>query len=147
MLFRSRKRSWKSACGGLPSGRQGYLLTARVVWGSRMGTAKGWRKRQIADKASTWKTWTTTADIPTASYRRMMAYQLRMQGKTFKEIGEVFGVSQERARQLVARAIRECSAGFRYQHKNAGVREDEAKMLMPLIDFLKEIANDQRPRG
>lgn len=72
--------------------------------------------------------------------RRMMAYQLRMQGKTLKKVGEVFGVSPERARQMITRAIRECSAGPSYQYKNAGVRSDEVEMLMPLVDFLKELS-------
>ena len=91
-----------------------------------------------------WKTWTPTDDVPTASYRRTMAYQLRREGFTFKEIGQIFGVSSERARQLVARAIRECSAGHRYRHKNAGLERHEIKALMPLINFLKEVADDQR---
>lgn len=101
-----------------------------------MATANGWRKRQIVDK-DFYKT------LP-SDLRRMAALQLRSSGMTYQEVGEVFGVSRERARQLVARAIRECSAGFRYRHKDAGVREGEVKMLMPLVDFLREVANDQR---
>jgi len=84
-----------------------------------------------------------TADVP-SSHRRMVALSMRNQGKTFQEIGEVFGVSRERARQLVARAIRECSAGFRYRHKDAGLERHEVDALMPLLDFLKEVADDQR---
>jgi hypothetical protein len=71
-----------------------------------------------------------------------MAYQLRREGFTFKEVGQIFGVSSERARQLVAQATRECSAGFRYRHKNAGLERHEINTLMPLLDFLKEVADD-----
>jgi hypothetical protein len=81
-------------------------------------------------------------DAPTALYRRMMAYQLRMQGKTFKEVGEAFGVSLERARQLVTQATRECSAGYWYRHENARLKRHEIDALMPLIDFLREVANE-----
>ena len=84
----------------------------------------------------------TFKDAPTASYRRMMALTMRNQGKTFKEVGEVFGVSSERARQLVTRATRECSAGYRYQHGNAGLKRHEIDALMPLLDFLRGVANE-----
>ena len=45
-----------------------------------------------------------------APARRRRAYKLRQQGKSLKEIGLALGVSRERARQLVAAAIKETKA-------------------------------------
>jgi len=93
------------------------------------------------ETAKEWKRWVPTDYVPTGEYRRLLAYRLRMDGKTFKEVGEVLGVSRERARQLVTRAIRECSPGFRYRHKNPVLDTYEIQALLPLIDFLREIAD------
>lgn len=46
-----------------------------------------------------------------APARRRRAYKLRQQGKSLKEIGIALGVTRERARQLVAAAIKELNNG------------------------------------
>ena len=60
------------------------------------------------------------ASSPTSAYQKMMAeakarrqlaLKLDQEGKTNAEIGAVLGVSGERARQLVIKAIRENEAG------------------------------------
>ena len=82
-----------------------------------------------------------TAKKLQAAQRRMDALHLREEGKTFREIGEFFGVTRERARQMVARATRECSSGHRFRHRDAWLNFREAFELMPLLGFLKEIAD------
>ena len=42
-----------------------------------------------------------------AASRRQTALQMRQAGKSLREIGEFFGVTRERARQMVAAAIRD----------------------------------------
>ena len=42
-----------------------------------------------------------------AAKRRKQALAMQQAGKTLKEIGEHFGVTRERARQLIAKAIKE----------------------------------------
>ena len=42
-----------------------------------------------------------------ASRRRQEALKLRQAGKSLKEIGDIYGVSRERARQMVVKAIAE----------------------------------------
>lgn len=42
-----------------------------------------------------------------AAMRRRRALQLQRQGKTLREIGEKLGVSGERARQMIAAAMKE----------------------------------------
>ena len=84
-----------------------------------------------------------TADTTLTSLeRRMLALSMRYQGKTFREIGQYFGVTRERARQLVTRALRESSAGFRYRHKDPVLDLSEIKNLLPLLGYLKELANE-----
>ena len=73
--------------------------------------------------------------------RRLLAFKMRREGMKFREIGQVFGVSANRAMQLVKRAQRECSAGFLYRHRDPILSESEAQALLPLIDFLREIAD------
>ena len=70
----------------------------------------------------------------------MKALQMRNSGMKYRQIGEVLGVSGNRAMQLVKRAQRECSAGFRYRYRPR-LEQYEVKALLPLIDFLREIAD------
>ena len=39
--------------------------------------------------------------------RRAIAFRMFQEGKRYKEIGDVLGITRERARQLVAKAIEE----------------------------------------
>jgi|TARA_Y100000310_G_scaffold321447_1_gene379087 orotate phosphoribosyltransferase-like protein len=48
--------------------------------------------------------------------RKMMALDLRRRGLTYREIGEVFGVSTSRANQLVATATRKEKAWYRKKY-------------------------------
>lgn len=48
-----------------------------------------------------------TAKLKEQRDRAMTALKMQQSGKSLKEIGEHFGVSRERARQLVAKAIQE----------------------------------------
>jgi transposase len=88
-----------------------------------------------------WKRWVPADDVPTAEYRRLVALHMRNSGMKYRQIGEVIGVSSNRAMQLVKRAQRECSAGFRYRYREAALDAHEVQELLPLIDFLREIAD------
>ena len=73
--------------------------------------------------------------------RRMRALHMRERGMTYKGVGLVLGVSATRAQQLVRRALRECTAGYRYQHKELSL--SDAKQLLPLLGFLKGVADER----
>ena len=47
------------------------------------------------------------ASIEQGKERRRIALKMHTEGKSLREIGLAFGFSRERARQLVARAIKE----------------------------------------
>ena len=51
------------------------------------------------------------AMLKEASQRRQKALKLQQENKSLKEIGAILGVSRERARQLIAAAIRENKGG------------------------------------
>jgi len=80
--------------------------------------------------------------------RSTLALHMKNQGKTLQEIGKHFGFSAERARQIVAKQARiehhGSKAGPKYRHKNAGLVFPEILALLPVIDLLKEVANDSR---
>lgn len=82
-----------------------------------------------------------TAKKLQAAQRRMDALHLREEGKTFREVGEFFGVTAGRAQQLVRRALRECTAGHRFRHSDVSLSFQEAFELMPLLGFLKEVSD------
>ena len=84
-----------------------------------------------------------TAKKLQAAQRRMDALHMREEGKTFREIGEFFGVTRERARQMVARATRDCTAGHRFRHSDVALSFQEAFELMPLLGFLKEVSGEE----
>lgn len=86
-----------------------------------------------------------TADLRYASaeVRRVAALRMRGQGMTYRQIGEALGgVSANRAMQIVQQAKRHSVAGYRYKHENAGLNKTEVELLMPLMDYLKRIADD-----
>jgi hypothetical protein len=79
-----------------------------------------------------------------ASDRKLAALSMKENGKTFSEIGEAFGVSITRARQLVVEGVR-----IRQRHEEVRATEAEkncpklkvyeARVLLPLLDILKEL--------
>lgn len=74
--------------------------------------------------------------------RRAEALRMRADGKKLREIGAVLGVSVERVRQLIARANREAKAGYRYRHHLAKLEAHEVEVLLPLLDFLRHLSDD-----
>jgi hypothetical protein len=73
---------------------------------------------------------------------------MKKQGFTWQQIGKHFGFSAERARQIAVKHARieyhNSKAGPKYCHKDAGLWLFEILALLPVMDLLKEVANDPR---
>ena len=79
-----------------------------------------------------------------ASDRKLAALSLKEDGKTFSEIGELFGVSPSRARQLAVEGVRirqrhEEIRAQEVEKNHPGLKVYEAQVLLPLLDILKEL--------
>lgn len=78
-----------------------------------------------------------------ANLRVAFATRLRAEGKTYKQIGEILGISLGRARQLVARAeYRQREAQRTSLYSDWRVRYDFA-ILVPIIDQIKGLTEDE----
>ena len=74
-----------------------------------------------------------------ARLRFMEAGSLRLHGMSYRQIGESFGVSIERARQLVFKFDRDCISTARY----GGLKPNEYMRLKPVEDWLTFLSEEK----
>lgn len=76
--------------------------------------------------------------------RKLAAVSLREDGKTFSEIGKLFGVSASRARQLADQGMRIRQQQEEWEAAEAirncpQLKVYEARLLLHVLDILKEL--------
>ncbi len=74
-----------------------------------------------------------------ARLKFMKAGSLRLHGITYQQIGKSFGVSIERARQLVFKFDRDCLSTARY----GGLKPKEYMKLKPVEDWLTFLSEEK----
>jgi hypothetical protein len=76
------------------------------------------------------------------SLRMQEIVKLRAAGATYAAIGTQFGISKERVRQILAKHRRIAYSEATKLYAAQALCHYEAKTLMPLIAFLRQIAED-----
>jgi len=89
-----------------------------------------------SDKMKEWRVVKPIKTRPTeVKERENIAMYLRMEGRTYKEVGEIMGISQERVRQILTNYERHCKREAQKQIPYA----QEVAELRPHIDSIKAI--------
>ena len=71
----------------------------------------------------------------TLTEKENQAMYLYMEGRSYKEVGEIMGLSRSRIHQMISKYQRDC----KQEGKNQLPRRQEVGELLPHIDLIKSI--------